>query len=597
MVLTLLTAAVAQAAPDMPREPPLRDLSVRHTIHIESFGASPDDGLDDLPALRQALARAAASPVPTEVAFERGTYHLDSAGKHHSLLSLTNARDIVIDGHGAQIVVRNPRAGLLRIGSCQRVIVRDLTIDWDPIPFTQGVVTRVHQQAGAVEVQLDAGVPSLGEGYFREASITWALLKDKSVPGRPKAGAPNCVPIKRWRRLGDRQFRVDVSGRAKHFEAGDRYVQLARAGGAVGFVYRSSDVTFSNVTIHTSPGANYVGLESSRINLLGCRTVLKPGRWHTTCADGVLLSRCRVGPWIEGCTFDALGDDAMNFNTKGMHIKSREGEGALTLVGRRDHLDRAPTPLVEAGDRLRVFDPKAGRLLGDARAATVEAGEGVVRVVLDKPLPAVEPGTRRGSPIVFNDDTVCAGFVVRGNVFRHIRRYGFLCQARDGLVEGNTFEATTANAIVLLNALHSNTGFASRSIVIRGNTFRDCYLQEPTTRIAEHAGVVSLLVERLGYRMAAWQGIENVTIEGNTFLSWRGISAVHVACARGVTVQGNTFRSGQPGQAVVRVRHARGVQVIENEIAGAGPDREQVIEVDELSTERVECRGNKLVED
>ncbi len=58
------------------RKPPARDFPVQHTLSVSDYGATPNDGKDDLASIRAAMNKAAAPKVPTALLRPKGTYDL-----------------------------------------------------------------------------------------------------------------------------------------------------------------------------------------------------------------------------------------------------------------------------------------------------------------------------------------------------------------------------------------------------------------------------------------------------------------------------------------------------------------------------------------
>ena len=87
-----------------------------------------------------------------------GVYKLGPVGGDKSIWNLQNVKDVEIVATGVSLVAtRLTRA--LALGGCSDVTIRGLTIDYDPLPFTQGVVTAVAEDKSWIEVKIHAGYP------------------------------------------------------------------------------------------------------------------------------------------------------------------------------------------------------------------------------------------------------------------------------------------------------------------------------------------------------------------------------------------------------------------------------------------------------
>ena len=89
-----------------------------------------------------------------------------------------------------------------------------------------------------------------------------------------------------------------------------------------------------NITNYTSPVCSYVFSRCSQMNLIRCKTLIKKGRWHSSNADGVHVQSNRIGPWIEGCTFEGMTDDGMNFYTLGAYCYERLAPDRFKVAAR-----------------------------------------------------------------------------------------------------------------------------------------------------------------------------------------------------------------------------------------------------------------------
>ncbi|MCU0662321.1 MAG: right-handed parallel beta-helix repeat-containing protein [Myxococcota bacterium] len=468
-----------------------------------------------------------------------------------SALIIEASSAVTLTGEAAHFVIRNPKSGFLLAQRSEQVTVQGFSVDYDPLPFSQTRVESVNWLRGKVVVQVEPGFPQLDAEHFR-TSKTWdgerrGILKDPVVDGRLKAGVPNAVAVKAVERLGSGQYRLNVGFEdALFFRAGDRYVHLARGGPAVFACAASTNVTFRDLTIFSGPGPGFISGGSSGVSLENTKVVMAPGRWHSVDADGFIAFRNRLGPYVQGALFEGTGDDAINMNTAPAVAVKRVSDLRFLLAGRINQLGTRHTIDFQPGDLVRVYDPQGGELVGASEVTDVlpqilADGTRAYEVGFTSRLADANYGDREDAPIFYDDSNASQGFSIRNTTIRNTRRYGIVVQAHDGLIENNLIEATSANAIVLFNTIHSGSGFAPHDVVIRNNVFRDCYHQQVMPRGAAHAAVVATQLERLGYEPAGWRGIENVTIEGNVFENWSGVPALRLSAVSGALVLENRF--------------------------------------------------------
>lgn len=69
-----------------------------------------------------------------------------------------NLTDVHINGNGSTVICNNQEQAF-SFYNCVRVELRDLTIDYDPLCFTQGEITAVAEDGSWFDVRIDEGYP------------------------------------------------------------------------------------------------------------------------------------------------------------------------------------------------------------------------------------------------------------------------------------------------------------------------------------------------------------------------------------------------------------------------------------------------------
>lgn len=72
-----------------------------------------------------------------------------------------NLTDVHINGNGSTVICNNQEQAF-SFYNCVRVELRDLTIDYDPLCFTQGEITAVAEDGSWFDVRIDEGYPVTG---------------------------------------------------------------------------------------------------------------------------------------------------------------------------------------------------------------------------------------------------------------------------------------------------------------------------------------------------------------------------------------------------------------------------------------------------
>jgi hypothetical protein len=289
-------------------------------------------GTNDVRLIQNAFDLVAKSTNATEIRFTAGaTYVITNDSLTANLpLSLQRATNVLVNGNGCKILITNPRIGFLTVNSCSNVIVQGFSVDYDPLPFTQGVVTNNFYTGGgvpkesAIEFLVDAGYPApTNANYLDPNAQRWGMVMDPTRPGRVADGAyTQCfyTNVIQTNRNGAFKVYLSSSARAQSIQPGDLWCMISRWGASMLFnTFQSYQVTYLNNTNYAGAGASYVGNRSPLISEINDQIQFGPPpanatapRRRTSNADGGLFVESRMGPWVQGCNFTGLSDDSAN---------------------------------------------------------------------------------------------------------------------------------------------------------------------------------------------------------------------------------------------------------------------------------------------
>jgi len=320
------------------------------SVSVDSYGATPNDDSDDDRAAIQAAIQAAINLVPVvdqavTVEFTaNATYHIGSnllISGHNSWDPVTHAdpnHGLVIDGNNAAIVLVERNSHIFRIHDSSYVTFQDFSVDVDPLPYTDGVVTAVG--GGRVTIEVERG--NRDPLYFASGQH-WGWLLDASVPGRPMRDSDSVFTATGFTSpaVGFLRFAVSDPG---DFAVGDRLTYLRRAGENFWFT-QSPLCTVQNVTSYGAGGMFLNASNSGGLTVDSCDVCIKASRWHSTNGDGVHAERCDQMV-VDGCLFEGLSDDAIHvknshtfaitynvFTNKRRHALLLDGDGAAKSTG------------------------------------------------------------------------------------------------------------------------------------------------------------------------------------------------------------------------------------------------------------------------
>lgn len=516
-----------------------------------------------------------------------GNYRLTPKGGGGELWALRGVKNVEIVAEGVTLTgTRLMRA--ISIQQCSGVTIRGLTVDYDPLPFTQGQVTAVAPEGNSIDVTIHAGYPR--RPYSRIDVV------DPKTRHRKK-GMPFLWGAKA-EMVAENVVRVKLVGIGKTAKTGDLVsLSTAQETGAPHAIAidQCERLLFENVTVHSAPGMGILEADGEGGSVFRkCRVV--PGVTPASATEARLLSSSwdamqsktvRQGPLVEDCEISDAGDDSWSVQSSDFLVLKNEG-GLLTLASRDEY-----TAGVQAGDRLRtgvdgpewrivtrrivsrqkadlapkVLDKLAGAKPWDLWKVAPEC----IAVLLDHPA-QLKPGDS-----VYSPDRMGNGFIFRNN---RIHSAGRVLLKAGGLVESNMLD--TPHALVVCPEVPGMAAAGIEGLVLRGNFIRNAGGYCPALWSTQ-AGHISLTAGANASTLRDAPVFKNVRIEDNRIEGGAGPHLV-IASAKGVIVRGNHFAKPQhdpppdtgasyriPNDRVVWITHCAEVQYGENAIEDPGP--------------------------
>ena len=518
--------------------------------------------IDPLGYIRDELKRGA-----KRISLPKARYWLTPEPGAGAYLNLEKVRDVEIDFGGAEFVGTRT-IGMVALSSCTNVTLRNLTIDYADLPFTQAVIEKVDAER-SWDVRIVEGYPCpptdrLG-GYgdaHNNSEPFWPIQAYGAKSREP-------VNFMRFRdnvaivRTGERTYRIS-GGQNRRGEVGDIAVWTIRepgryAASAVG-AGSSSGCLFENIAIYSTPHGCAFAEGSAEGNVYrNCSIDRRPleadlfRRAMPRLRSGnhdAFNSRCSFkGPTLEGCTFRYHCDDCVNISGFYAFVTKREGR-KLRLVAYGGGQGR-----LSVGDSCQLMTDD-GRSLPDATAIAIRnAGpvsdedrrlfpsfklwEGLTQSIssafeieLDE-----ERDLPPGSAVISNR-RMGNGFRILNCTMGHNRARGLLIKASDGVMENNLLEGVEGWAVQISQEYEWMEGGCSRNLSVRGNTIR------------RNGAGVYVGGNNCRRKQLPADAHLNIAIAGNVFEgNSRGVAVV--GCT-GLDLRGNEFRnfSGEPYELV-----------------------------------------------
>ncbi len=139
-------------------------------INVKEFGAKGDGVTDDTAAINAAIVAAQKQGAGAVVSLPSGRYKT-ALGKEKSI-RITGADGLAFQGEGDTIIVSGDLdEPVFRIVDSKSVTVRKISIDHDPLGYTQGTITSVDIPNMTCEVSIDPGYPAPNDPTFKGSQV------------------------------------------------------------------------------------------------------------------------------------------------------------------------------------------------------------------------------------------------------------------------------------------------------------------------------------------------------------------------------------------------------------------------------------------
>jgi hypothetical protein len=516
----------------------------------------------------------------------KGTYRLPTR------LHFRDAQNVVLNGHGSTLVFTERADGGVYLTDSRGVELRELSIDFDPVPFTQGEIVAMDPTGAWYDIRIDAGYTT-DPGVFQEnraMKVFDAATRRFKVDGRLVFPSSLASPA-------DGMFRAAFDDPAADFNnlrAGDFVAITSDRPSHAMFLNEAESCVVDGVTVLGSPGTGIleVGGGGNRF-----RYTITPGpkpsgasadRLLSSCADGLWSAGARRGAQLDGCLMEFVGDTGVNIH--GTYREVTEVDGNAVRFKRV-----AGGIYLKAGDRLYAYCSRTYRKKADT---TIESVEGDLLQLAD---PAgIEPGDYIISP-----DRVGRRAIIKNSTFRDIECEAVLMRASDVLIENNVIERQTFTGIYLGPevGVYVEPDFV-HNITVRGNILHQIGTGRwSRAQSAVYLGAISVgVLVPFGAPAAdskayadVFEGLRpnsSIVIEDNT-VDECAVFGLFISSTSGVEVTGNHFSRtnaydpldagrifGIAPSSAIYVRDSDHVTFADNTVADLGPYADTPIVLD-----------------
>lgn len=383
---------------------------------------------------------------------EPGTYRFEpppgQAFTPH--LKVQNLRKASIEGNDARFVMTDPSRGGVQLLGGADITLRNLTLDYDPVPFTQGTIAELSDDTRRITLEIDDDYPLPSHPMFDAANAVSGSIHTadgRFISGFPQRGGlhvrfSSMAPLDGRRFVLTRSNPINQQGLA----VGRRMAIGARRAFGISFL-NVARPTVEGVTVRAAPGmaVKTTLCDGPRIRDVTIAPPPDSGRLIGSVADGIHVYDARRGPSIERCRLEQIGDDGIVVDSIMQRVSALRDERTVEVHGES-------LKSIQPGDPFEVLAANGVRKGSLSTVTDVRYRESYANpwvpahpeaLTFDSSIRgAVEPGD-----FLVSTATTNPGFVVRNNLVRNTIANSVRLSAGPGLVEGNRLDGCSLHGI------------------------------------------------------------------------------------------------------------------------------------------------------
>lgn len=570
-------------------------------ISMAELGLAPDSRINAVPYVNRAMEMARGKG-PVALVFEKGRYdfwpwHCMEKDYYESNTTIVNPRrcpifiekqqDLTVEGNGAAFIFHG-RMQPFTIDGCERITIRNLSVDWD-VPFgAEAEIVAV--SPAAIDLRLDPRLYPyevsagrlffLGEGWKSEwGGVKWndPMEFDRQTPGVvPGTGDDICLGDG-WEgytatALGDGKVRISYP--FKRLPAEGNYLVLRHGvrDHAGVFITESRGILIENFNMHSNTGLSFLAQYAEDITYRNVNCVPDPAKRKILSVhdDGFHFSNCKGLLTMEGCRFAGLMDDSVNVH--GTAIRVSERLSGRQLLGRFMHHQSKGFVWARPGDQIGLQESKTMQTVAVAAVESFDLlTPDLCLITFDQPLP-----DRVVAGYALENLTWTPAVTIRNCDFGSHRARGILVSTpRPVLIEQNRFESSGCAILIPGDANYWFESGAVRDVIIRDNIFSEGCL---TSSYQFCEGIISIVPEIPGLDASLPPYHRNIRITGNSFAPF-DYPVLYAKSVDGITFSGNRimrsrrYQPRHPRKSTLTFDACRRIDVRDNRIGEDVPGR------------------------
>ena len=428
-----------------------------------------------------------------QIVIPPGQYRVTPQDRVH--LALKDLNDLEIIADQTEMICTETTLAI-SLNNCKNLKLRGLTIDYDPLPFTQGKIIALAPDKKWMDIELYPGypenkiIPFKLEIFEQEKNILrtedyYGYSVEKKSPGKYRINKPSDYrfdPKKHVEQVGDIAVIANehtLHGNSPHCVVLDH----------------CENVTLENITLYASNCFGFFEMNCNATHYYRCRIdrrspaddLVKRSypRVRSLDADAYHSKYAIRGPVIEECSARFQGDDCINICGDYHLITASQGKELRVLA--KSVMNIRPGEPVELvmyngcrlPDATAVSVESDGKIKEDERAylskqnmeeslKNARSLSNAYKITLDRDVDIPLGG------VICSTNRMGNGFAVKGCNFGFNRSRGILIKASNGEVSNNKIEGSWMSAILVSPEYWWLEAGSSSNLKITGNQITGC---------------------------------------------------------------------------------------------------------------------------
>jgi len=447
-----------------------------------------------------------------------GTYILNLKSPTMDPYSFNSKKNVVINGNGSRIIC-NRQSQAFYFTNCENVTFKDVTIEYDPPCSSQGIITALSNDKKTWTVELQANYPTatvdqLGSGGISHGRI---LAYDKNT--RLLKKGMWTLGTDKFTKIGDNVLRFIATNQATDvnpIQVGDFVAFEVFATGWYAahtiILDNCKKMTLDNVTVYDSNCFSFLEYGCEATHYHKCVVTRKLGdekygdRLRAGTADMLHSKHAKIGPFVDECTLEYAGDDAIAINGSFYPIfKADKASLSVYLLSTGDlsgfNIKKGDKFVCVNNDgSIRGTSHVTGVISSNVSGAEITATFNKLsnvtgsssftygmRVVLSDWIEDVGTGD-----VGYSNDRVGSGYKIVNCTVGGNRSRAILIKASDGLIDGNLIHNSAMSGIALAPEFYWMEGGCPQNTIIRNNTIQNCMFDSDMNGTSQFSALVAV---------------------------------------------------------------------------------------------------------